>query len=170
MTQEQKRIKIAEACGIDVCGSCFNAIDPECCCCGSPIEGHSQYDGHSLVPMGCRCGYDKQPQPRWGGVPDYFNDLNAMHEAVMSLPKSREKGPRKYQDRIRFFFNLKQLVGGSEVDAWTATAARTSIVVSFATKGGANCTPATASNAAITSYAKTVGGTTSTASPVIRSA
>lgn len=85
MTQEQKRIKIAEACGIEVCEGCFNAIDTECCCCGSPMEGHSYYDGHSPTPMGCRCGYDKQPQPRWRGVPDYLNDLNAMHEAEKVL-------------------------------------------------------------------------------------
>ena len=50
------------------------------------MENHSNHEGHTPTPAGCRCGYDKQPQSSWGGVPDYLTDLNAMQCAEEALP------------------------------------------------------------------------------------
>ncbi len=85
MSPTAQRIAIATACGIPVCSSCKNLIDPECCHCGSPMKSHGYQDGHSGVPMGCLCGYAEQPQPEWCGVPDYLNSLDAMHEAEETM-------------------------------------------------------------------------------------
>ena len=66
MTQEQKRILIAEACGYEERG-------------GGP-EGiyytHDDRDGEFLVD----------------NLPDYFNDLNAMHEAEKMILKNADTG------------------------------------------------------------------------------
>lgn len=51
---------------MDTCPSCKNEIDPDTCWCGSPIEGHGIYDGHSPIAMGCTCGYDKPQEPTTG--------------------------------------------------------------------------------------------------------
>lgn len=98
MTPEAQRIAIAGACGITVCGSCHNMIDETCCCCGSPIDHYP--DGHSPIPMGCRCGYAKQPQPQWLGVPDYLNNLNAMAVAESTLTDAQESLMRTWLDEI----------------------------------------------------------------------
>jgi len=46
-----------------VCPGCTNEIDPTCCHCGTDRERHDSWnDGHSFVPMGCTCGYDKSPR------------------------------------------------------------------------------------------------------------
>lgn len=63
MTQEQQRIAIAEACGF------INArMWGESCIASMGITSEGKY---------------------WGslGVPDYLNDLNAMHEAEKILPQ-----------------------------------------------------------------------------------
>jgi hypothetical protein len=39
------------------CDGCHQEIDPDCCCCGAPINGY--HDNHSPVPMGCQCFRDK---------------------------------------------------------------------------------------------------------------
>lgn len=41
--------------GREVCPGCGNEIDPDCCGCGDPREGHSLYAGHPFIPMGCDC-------------------------------------------------------------------------------------------------------------------
>jgi len=60
MTQEQKRIKIAEACG-------YTDI--------AWLKLHAGNEGY----LGTKCDGDRHR------LPDYFNDLNAMHEAEKSL-------------------------------------------------------------------------------------
>jgi hypothetical protein len=46
------------------CPSCGNELDPDVCWCGDEIKMHNRYRcGHNPVPLGCTCGYDKQPQP-----------------------------------------------------------------------------------------------------------
>lgn len=67
LTQEEKRIKIAEACG---------------------------WVQTSLSPKGIPMG--QKPTGKGGHYgdckfPDYFNDLNAMHEAVASLHPKKER-------------------------------------------------------------------------------
>ena len=60
MTQEQKRIKIAEACGW---------IDVEMCPVSGRLSGYVDGDYH--------------------GVPDYFSDLNACHEMEKVLTEEQ---------------------------------------------------------------------------------
>lgn len=65
MTQEQKRIAIAEACGWK--------FHP-------PTEHlYSEQEKADAIMCWVRPGNDPWQMER---VPDYFNDLNAMHEAV----------------------------------------------------------------------------------------
>lgn len=45
--------------GLDICLGCNHIIDWSCCHCGDPISSHSMWSGHSPIPMGCVCGYDK---------------------------------------------------------------------------------------------------------------
>jgi hypothetical protein len=39
------------------CSSCGNAIDPDCCWCGTE-EKHHHAEEHGFVPMGCDCSRD----------------------------------------------------------------------------------------------------------------
>ncbi len=64
MTQEQKRIKIAEACGFD--------------CKGSPCGNYWYNPNHSL----CNDGHVLHEIE---DLPDYFNDLNACQQAWETL-------------------------------------------------------------------------------------
>ena len=47
----------------EVCPTCKNEIDPDCCYCGSPLNLHGYESGHSFVPIGCTCGYAKATEP-----------------------------------------------------------------------------------------------------------
>lgn len=40
------------------CPNCGQTVDPDCCGCGSPREGHGDPfgAGHMFIPMGCNCG------------------------------------------------------------------------------------------------------------------
>lgn len=60
MNPEKQRIKIAEACG-------WTDIKPT---------------GNFLQTP---CGSDPDPDEGWGSLPDYLNDLNAMHEVEKTL-------------------------------------------------------------------------------------
>lgn len=43
---------------MNICRGCYSEIDPEVCHCGIDKANHNPYTvGHSLVPMGCICGY-----------------------------------------------------------------------------------------------------------------
>ncbi len=44
---------------VTLCPDCKQEIDPDVCCCGDPIEGHSDTSGHTPTPMGCICGYEE---------------------------------------------------------------------------------------------------------------
>jgi len=71
LTQEQKRIKIAESCGWTI------------------IAGYSA------------CGWiDPETHILYAIPPDYFTDLNAMHEAIAAM--------NDYQ-KVEFVENLKQV-------------------------------------------------------------
>lgn len=69
MTQEQKRIKIAEACGYDPtktpAGICW--YNPNASICN---DGHVLWDVEEL--------------------PDYFDDRNAITEAIAGLPEDKQ--------------------------------------------------------------------------------
>lgn len=45
------------------CDSCKKEIDPECCCCGQSMSGHSIWETHTPTPMGCVCGYASRRTP-----------------------------------------------------------------------------------------------------------
>ena len=112
MTPEEQRIAIAEACG-------FVKVP----CPNSSLAGNAPF----------------HPQPKtfwaesyWGkdvvGVPDYLNDLNAMHEAekILRGPTDDEESERsRYSENI-----ILAVANGQEVvDVWywehiTATAAQ----------------------------------------------
>lgn len=77
LTQEQKRIKIAEACGWINCEII-------------------QYEGFSMKAI----GYRSKSAIGFESLPDYFNDLNAMHEAIETLDD--------YQ-KVDFVEKLKQV-------------------------------------------------------------
>jgi hypothetical protein len=47
-------------CRFRYCEGCQTVIDPETCGCGSPIDGHSAYEGHMAIPMGCGCYYERE--------------------------------------------------------------------------------------------------------------
>lgn len=61
---ERILLAIIEKRGIHVCSSCLHEIDPECCHCGTPMDSHGWYDGHSPIPMGCTCGYHEANKMR----------------------------------------------------------------------------------------------------------
>lgn len=42
-----------------ICPTCNFQVDPDYCWCGAEREGHGYVDGHSFIPMGCRCGFIK---------------------------------------------------------------------------------------------------------------
>lgn len=65
MTQEQKRIEIAQACGWKL------------------IIDNPDYEPYWESPDGRMIGVNSA-----NPLPDYLNDLNAMHEAVKSLPQN----------------------------------------------------------------------------------
>ena len=69
MNKQEQRIAIAEACGVDV---------PEWCC-------HEENDCY----MECSEHYSEAVNK----LPDYLNDLNAMHEAEKVLDDSYEATP-----------------------------------------------------------------------------
>lgn len=45
------------------CSSCGQAIDPDCCWCGSK-DCNQWNDGHSFTPNGCICGFAQRDWPR----------------------------------------------------------------------------------------------------------
>jgi hypothetical protein len=65
MTKEQINIAIAEACG-------WTGFNPD------NIPDCLQYTARS-------------PSGKWGLIPDYLNDLNAMHEAENHLPSDKKE-------------------------------------------------------------------------------
>ena len=56
------------------CKGCGNEIDPDVCCCGGEIKKHVFGDGHTPVPMGCTCGYVKEPDPPLAPGQEQFED------------------------------------------------------------------------------------------------
>jgi|LakMenE18May11ns_1017448.scaffolds.fasta_scaffold9686294_2 hypothetical protein len=73
MNEHEQRIAIAEACGWGGDGKCIRDV----------IKRHDEQSQ--------RAYYQDRPLPK-GGVPDYFNDLNAMHEAERTLNPSLAAG------------------------------------------------------------------------------
>lgn len=52
----------------DICSGCRQEVDCNVCHCGTEREGHTGFDGHSFVPMGCGCyrhGFVVQYLPLW---------------------------------------------------------------------------------------------------------
>ena len=83
----------------EICSGCSQEIDPDCCGCGSPIEGHSMYDGHSPVPMGCACGYDK------GGSDESTSELIARLRREAEDSASASVILRAENERLRGLIN-----------------------------------------------------------------
>ena len=90
VSPEQQRIAIAEACG-------WTGFNPD------NIPDCLQYTA-------------KAPSGKWGLIPDYLNDLNAMHEA--------EKVLTGYQQTVSYSDNLMKIVGYHTFDSAHATAAQ----------------------------------------------
>jgi hypothetical protein len=107
MTKEQKRIKIAEACGLQVIDVPF--IPSQTKSAGCVFTDAARTAWRKCFPNSCGVH----------GIPDYFNDLNAMHEAEKTLrPRQRDE----YNE------NLETLVGPQDgwqsLYMWHATAAQ----------------------------------------------
>lgn len=95
MTNEEIRIKVAEACGWSQ-----KKVDPE----------------YPLTRPEGRWEHGEQTVYHWGQLPDYLNDLNAMHEAEKVLTKEQW-----------FHYNcylFKSSVPEAEGDEWDASNAR----------------------------------------------
>lgn len=73
MSPEAQRIAIAEACGADTCAGSVNAFWPR--------EAYS-----TLRALHC-CPFfsEERPGKVCAPLPDYLNDLNAMHEAEKTI-------------------------------------------------------------------------------------
>lgn len=77
MTPEQQRIAVAEACG-------WTRFDPEMCIASrSPRHGFRVYEGIDNRPI--LMHPPGGPFDPVEGIPDYLNDLNAVHEAEKLL-------------------------------------------------------------------------------------
>jgi len=93
LTQEQKRIKIAEACGWINCEII-------------------QYEGFSMKAI----GYRSKSAIGFESLPDYFNDLNAMHEV--------EKTGITSDNSEDYDFCLREAMQDANDYIWSATAAQ----------------------------------------------
>ena len=91
MKPEHQRVAIAEACG-------WTEIEP-CTCC----------DGVSRA-------YEPTPGAHKKHLPDFYNDLNAMHEV--------EKWLTGYQQTVTYSDNLMKIVGYHTFDSAHATASQ----------------------------------------------
>lgn len=104
LTQEQKRIKIAEA-------------------CGWKLENINDYlDSPSDTELIGSLGRNI-----WGIVPDYFNDLNACHEMEKVLPRETKYSPfREYLTRLNGLSCSSRCSGDQGIcgDTTCATAAQ----------------------------------------------
>lgn len=58
-----------------LCNGCGNALDLDVCQCGSPIAAHPD-EGHRVVPQGCECHLDHQPD--WQRVAETRHRLCAV--------------------------------------------------------------------------------------------
>lgn len=58
-----------------LCNGCGNAIELDVCQCGSPVDGHAD-EGHTIVPHGCECHIDHQPN--WQRVAETRHRLCAV--------------------------------------------------------------------------------------------
>lgn len=99
MTQQEKRIKIAEACGWKDCHF--------------PLASNV----HEPITERVVCGIPPQKQTH-SPLPDYFNDLNAIHEAEIIIPDDRWPA---YCNRLNgIYFGITR--GMSSLGAYAATA------------------------------------------------
>jgi hypothetical protein len=117
MTPEAQRIVIAEACGIEICTSCNHQIDPELCWCGCLLASHGYESGHPFIPSGCTCSYEDADKRKLASpdLPDYLNDLNAMHEAEKIIM-------RRGNISQSYYWKLLSVCDDAEESAIVATA------------------------------------------------
>ncbi len=99
LSQEEKRVKIAEACGWTKCRLTIKGAG-----------GGTRWPTAHGIPPGR--GYEAP-------CPDYFNDLNAMHKAetkVLSVDRKDEYGRPVYSFKLQsnFFLNLLVSTGHCE--------------------------------------------------------
>ena len=87
MTTEQINRAMAELEDVYICASCNHQIDPTCCHCGDPMQGHGYDQGHSAIPLGCTCGYCDADKMRSDcpDCDDYCHDLNAVNRVEERL-------------------------------------------------------------------------------------
>lgn len=106
MSPEAQRIAIAEACGWE---------DLHMTPARFPIEGHSNLFLEGTPP---------RDKTIWNlSVPNYLSDLDAMHEAEMSLPADSDDGI----DRHSFRTALRAICLNSGNDAMHAIAAQRAV-------------------------------------------
>jgi hypothetical protein len=102
MTQDQKRLKIAEACG-------WKGIS-------SLNTGYAPWRKESYEQSIKACSSADLDSIPLDPLPDYFSDLNAMHEA--------EKVLNRYQQTVTYSDNLMRIVGYHTFDSAHATSAQ----------------------------------------------
>jgi hypothetical protein len=103
MTQEQKRIKLAEACGLQVIDVPF--IPSQTKAAGCVFTDAARTAWRRCYPNSCGVH----------GIPDFFNDLNAVHELEKII------GPIK---GIELCWHLNEMGVSGEWEILTATAAQ----------------------------------------------
>jgi len=109
LTQEQKRIKLAEFAGLNikpktVCPSCRG---------NTPFEAGDDY-GITIWAECKHCNNTGKVYPYIPNIPDYFNDLNAVHEREKSLLPD----DAQYSQRNFYASELGRLTGNDNGQGW----------------------------------------------------
>jgi hypothetical protein len=111
MTPEQQRIKIAEACGwrgiIEYKKPVYTTD-----CVGMPSYHEKTFIGHAPY---VEIGNPKRDDPRKTSIPDYLNDLNAVHGAKKAIIASGQITKTKYLNRLRDTISRREEVPTNSV-------------------------------------------------------
>ena len=100
LSPEEQKIKVAELCGWKF------------------VTNHPTRENHWVRPSDPTFPISQEVVLQW--MPDYLNDLNAMHEAERAYFRARTcEDPY-----LRYRRKLIEVVGGDLIDAITATAAQ----------------------------------------------
>jgi hypothetical protein len=104
LTQEEKRVKIAEAMGWKKC----HAPGLRGLVVGKAPSGY----------IGNRTHYEIEPTGHWWELPDYFNDLNACHKAELFHGFNNYRNPTARD----YFMRLLGMVSAIHQDEATSSA------------------------------------------------
>lgn len=119
MKPKEQRIAIAEACGWKWIQTNYEA-ESGLIGTDSPHSGNIPYQGRNYP--------SNKHLPMYGkAIPDYLNDLNAMHEAETLVIYANDKFPKKYTQQIKAAICRDAEVKKAQMDfdmCITATAAQ----------------------------------------------